>query len=113
LVRYDWPGNVRELANVLERAQMLASDHLIALDDLPQGSFNVMSATAAKSNGPRRLQEVERKHVLEVLQEEKWNKVRAANTLGISRRALYRLIEKYHLEENVPGGRLEPHKTAV
>src|SRR5262249_11372726 len=36
LVRYDWPGNVRELANVLERAQILAEEHLISLDDLPE-----------------------------------------------------------------------------
>src|SRR5437588_5538570 len=34
LVRYDWPGNVRELANVLERAQILAEDHLVTVDDL-------------------------------------------------------------------------------
>ncbi len=110
LVRYDWPGNVRELANVLERAQMLAGDHLITLDDLPEGLVKAMSAAADKSTSPRHLREVERRHVLEVLQEEKWNKLRAANALGISRRALYRLIEKYRLEENITGGRLE--KTA-
>jgi DNA-binding NtrC family response regulator len=113
LVRHDWPGNVRELANVLERAQMLASDHLITLDDLPQGLVKAMSATTSKSTSPRHRREVERRHVLEVLQEEKRNKLRAANALGISQRALYRLIEKYRLEENVPGNRLEPHKTAI
>jgi DNA-binding NtrC family response regulator len=113
LVRYDWPGNVRELANVLERARMLASDHLITLDDLPAGFAKAMSATTGKSTSPRHLREVERRHVLKVLQEEKWNKVRAANALGISRRALYRLIEKYRLGENIPGSRLEPQKTAV
>src|SRR5262249_55431928 len=36
LCRYDWPGNVRELANVLERAQILAENNLITLDDLPE-----------------------------------------------------------------------------
>jgi DNA-binding NtrC family response regulator len=113
LLRYDWPGNVRELANVLERAQMLASDHVITLDNLPQGFVKAISATPGKSTSPRHLREVERRHVLEVLQVEKWNKVRAANTLGISRRALYRLIEKFRLEENIAGDRLEPHKTAV
>jgi DNA-binding NtrC family response regulator len=106
-------GNVRELANVLERAQMLASDDPITLDDLPQGIVQAMSASASKSTSPRHLREVERRHVLEVLQGEKWNKLRAANALGISRRALYRLIEKYRLGENISGGCLEPHKTAV
>ncbi len=113
LVRYDWPGNVRELANVLERAQMLASDQLITLDDLPQGIVQAMAASASRSSSPRHLREVERRHVLEVLQGEKWNKVRAANALGISRRALYRLIEKYRLKETIPGGCLDLHKTPV
>jgi DNA-binding NtrC family response regulator len=44
------------------------------------------------------LREVERRHVQQVLQQEQGNKVQAARVLGISRRALYRLIAKYHLE---------------
>jgi len=39
LTRYDWPGNVRELANVLERAQILAEDATITVDDLPDALF--------------------------------------------------------------------------
>src|SRR5262249_53268472 len=35
LVQHDWPGNVRELANVIERAQILAEDNELTLDDLP------------------------------------------------------------------------------
>jgi DNA-binding NtrC family response regulator len=45
------------------------------------------------------LREIERRHVRDVLQREKGNKVHAAKVLGISRRALYRLIEKYRLED--------------
>jgi DNA-binding NtrC family response regulator len=56
-------------------------------------------ATARAASGdPRHLSEVERRHVQAVLHEEKGNKVHAARVLGISRRSLYRLIEKYHLE---------------
>jgi transcriptional regulator with PAS, ATPase and Fis domain len=97
LSRYEWPGNVRELANVLERAQILAENHVIALDDLPE---NLVESTPAQIPGgdPRHLRDVERRHVNEVLQQEKGNKVQAAKALGISRRALYRLIEKYQLE---------------
>jgi DNA-binding NtrC family response regulator len=113
LLRYDWPGNVRELANVLDRAQMLAGDQVITLDDLPASLVKARSATASESSRPRHLREVERRHVLEVLREEKWNKLRAATALGISRRALYRLIEKYRLEENTAGSDLESQKTAV
>jgi DNA-binding NtrC family response regulator len=113
LARYDWPGNVRELANVVERAQMLARDDLITLDDLPEGLVKARSAVTSKSACPRHLREVERRHVLEVMQEEKWNKLRAANALGISRRALYRLIEKYHLEDRDIEGGLALHKRSL
>jgi len=98
LTAYAWPGNVRELANVLERAQILAENHVITMEDLPE-NIAVASAGLSPSGGdPRHLSEVERRHVQAVLQEEKGNKVHAARVLGISRRSLYRLIEKYHLE---------------
>jgi DNA-binding NtrC family response regulator len=99
LVQHDWPGNVRELANVLERAQILAEEHVITLDDLPEGLVEKPSAPRAAGADPRHLREVERRHVWEVLEQEKGNKVRAAKVLGISRRALYRLIEKHGLEK--------------
>jgi len=97
LCRYGWPGNVRELANVLERAQILAEDSVITLDDLPD---TVVAAVPAQGDAgdPRQLGEVERRHVRSVLDEEGGNKVRAAKVLGISRRALYRLLDKYGLE---------------
>jgi transcriptional regulator with PAS, ATPase and Fis domain len=99
LVRYDWPGNIREPANVLERAQTLSEEHLITVDDLPDTLAAALPAGGATSGNPRFLREVERRHVLAVLHEEKGNKVHAAKGLGISQRALYRLIDKYHLEQ--------------
>src|SRR5262249_41585886 len=104
LVRYDWPGNVRELANVLERAQILAEDYVITLDDLPESIVESCAPATTPSGDARHLREVERRHVLAILQQEKGNKVHAAKALGISRRALYRLISKYHLEEVRPNG---------
>jgi len=101
LMNYDWPGNIRELANVLERAQILGEENTITLDDLPENIAEVRPATATASIGdPRFLREVERRHVLEMLRQAKGNKVQTAKTLGISRRALYRLISKYHLSED-------------
>jgi DNA-binding NtrC family response regulator len=97
LFRHSWPGNVRELANVLERAQILAEDHTITLDDLPENM--VAGRRAAGGDGEfadaRNLAAVERRHVLSVLQQENGNKVHAARALGVSRRALYRLLDKY------------------
>ena len=99
LCAYDWPGNVRELANVLERAQILAEEHLITVDDLPESLAEAAPAGPAPAAGdPRHLREIERRHVEEVLRQEKGNKVQAARALGVSRRALYRLIDKFRLE---------------
>jgi DNA-binding NtrC family response regulator len=111
LVRYDWPGNVRELANVIERAQILAEEHVVTLDDLPDSLATVSMPSAAPGANPLHLREVERRHVLEILQREKGNKVHAAKTLGISRRALYRLIDKYRLETHRGGGAPAGEKT--
>jgi DNA-binding NtrC family response regulator len=97
LRRYDWPGNVRELANVLERAQILAEGDSITLDDLPENIAEFGAGAGASGGNPQHLREVERRHVQAVLRAEKGNKVHAARALGISRRALYRLVRKYRL----------------
>ncbi|MBO0700064.1 MAG: sigma-54-dependent Fis family transcriptional regulator [Zavarzinella sp.] len=99
LMNYDWPGNVRELANVLERAQILAEGSLVTPDDLPDnlntGAFAARPAPTPES--PFDLEALERRHVQDVLTRMKGNKVQAAKALGVSRRALYRLIDKYGL----------------
>ena len=98
LLRYDWPGNIRELANVLERAQILAEDNLITLDDLPENMLVIPPPAEASTKDPLNLHETERRSVRAALEQAKGNKVQAARALGISRRSLYRLIEKYHLD---------------
>lgn len=102
LAAYEWPGNVRELANVLERAQILAENRLITLDDLPEAIVEGAGspvAAAVLCPGGMSLREMEKRHVQDILRREHGNKVHAAKALGISRRALYRLIQKYGLEE--------------
>ena len=99
LCSYEWPGNVRELANVLERAQILAEGNTITTDDLPE---NVLAARAQAGVpmpdvGPDSLDGVERRHVEDVLRKVGGNKVQAAKALGVSRRTLYRLIERHGL----------------
>jgi transcriptional regulator with PAS, ATPase and Fis domain len=103
LTRYHWPGNVRELANVLERAQILAEDHVITPDDLPEALLATVPDAAEPGADPCHLREVERRHVHEIMRQAQGNKVLAARLLGISRRALYRLLEKYHLDEKKAG----------
>jgi DNA-binding NtrC family response regulator len=119
LVNYDWPGNVRELANVLERAQILVEGSLVTPDDLPESlhiaAVAVRPATADPI-GPFDLEALERRHVADVLSKMNGNKLRAAKALGVSRRALYRLIDKYGLapaKESAPAsaGPIEPTGT--
>jgi DNA-binding NtrC family response regulator len=100
LQHYDWPGNIRELVNVIERAQILAEDNRITTDDLPE-NLNLV-APLAKTDGAGEnltaLRDVERRHVESVLKQAGNNKVQTAKLLGVSRRALYRLIAKYRLD---------------
>jgi len=101
LIQYRWPGNIRELANVLERAQILAENRRVTLDDLPDAIVDNVPVEHGPQTGadPLNLREMERFHVQDVLKQEKGNKVHAAKVLGISRRALYRLIHKYKLDD--------------
>jgi DNA-binding NtrC family response regulator len=103
LANYRWPGNVRELANVIERAKILADGPSITIRDLPLGVIQPAAATASEesvrstgANGTH-LEHLERQHIQRVLESESWNKARAARALGISRRRLYRLLEKHSL----------------
>lgn len=107
LVNYSWPGNVRQLINVLERAKILADDDVIRLKELPreviQGGAATekgMVPTTPTSEATDDLSTFQRQKVLAVLKRESFNKARAARALGISRRKLYRLLEKYGLDDS-------------
>jgi DNA-binding NtrC family response regulator len=114
LSSYSWPGNIRELVNVLERAQILAENNTITVDDLPEtvriapplaeASQTKASPAEAASVDPLNLREMERRTVQAALLQAKGNKVHAAKSLGISRRALYRLIEGYGLQVEQTSG---------
>lgn len=99
LERYDWPGNVRQLINAIERGKIMAEDNIVRLRDLPR---EIMSRSAKDSSSilvaTDDLSSIERAKVIEVLRRESGNKTRAAKTLGIDRRKLYRLVEKYDIK---------------
>ena len=105
---YHWPGNVRQLINALERAKILCVSETITRKDLPREVIE--PRTSAASNGAKLctddLAAIQRSKVVEVLRREAGNKSRAARALGIDRRKLYRLVEKYAIgdaEVSVPG----------
>lgn len=105
LHRCRWPGNVRQLINVIDRATILADGHTVTVDDLPgdlsdqQCSGTAQISSAALRSDTSRLDDIEKAHIVEVLEREQGNKARAARTLGIHRRKLYRLLERYELHK--------------
>ena len=99
---YTWPGNVRQLINVLDRATVLADGQTVTMDDLPteiiEGTPEGLGVPAFSPPADmKRLDQLEKAHIVEILEQEKGNKARAARALGIHRRKLYRLLEKYDL----------------
>jgi len=100
LERYPWPGNVRQLINAIERAKIMADDYHIRLRDLPREIQQVQSGAAPRSSTTDSddLACIERTKVVEVLRRMQGNKTRAARALGIDRRKLYRLVEKYEIQ---------------
>lgn len=109
LRRYSWPGNIRELANVIERARILAEGTCIDVDSLPEALLAQASAPPASrlvgsdTIASDDLEELEQSKVEEVLRRVAGNKAQAARLLGITRRSLYRLIEKYRIDSSGPG----------
>lgn len=104
LKEYRWPGNVRELENAVERAVSLSHGPLVTPDDLPESirtAAPLETKASSASEGDEvclTLEEVEKRHLIRVLKEMKGNKVKAAKILGIDRRTLYRMAERFGLD---------------
>lgn len=102
LQHYEWPGNVRELENVIERAVSLARGPLILPEDLPEtvrcASSDAVTVLPGETGELVSLEELEKRYLLRVLKETGNNKVRAAKLLGIDRRTLYRMAERFAID---------------
>jgi two-component system response regulator AtoC len=95
LLAYDWPGNVRELQNCAERAVALTEHTRIVVADLPRAiQSHVGAAPTSREVELVPLEEVERRHILAVLEAVGGNKARAASVLRIGRKTLYRKLEE-------------------
>ncbi len=113
LLTYPWPGNVRELENVVERAVALAPGSIVEETDLPDKvvvSAHIGNPPAAPSGRPT-LDEMTRRYVLNVLAQVGGNKSEAARVLGVPRRTLYRMLDRYGVLEESP--RLRQPGTSV
>ena len=84
-----WPGNVRELENAVERAMVVAQE-----PELRESDFILKPQPIAESSD-KSLQEIERTHILRVLDECGGNQSRAAEVLDIDRVTLHHKLKKY------------------
>lgn len=99
LENYEWPGNVRELKNVIQRAVLVCTDNVIAPDHLPPRLLPEQSTVPTVSfELGTSLAEMEREMIVQALSFTGNNRKRAAELLGISRRALYNKLEKHKIK---------------
>ena len=92
LQEYDYPGNVRELENMIERAIVVGNGKEIRVKDLPlQKEISTITSES--------LEDIEKKHVLSILNKYDWNISRAAKALQVDRVTLYNKIKKYDLKQ--------------
>jgi DNA-binding NtrC family response regulator len=96
LAAYHWPGNVRELENLIERLVVFSRTPIIDVRDLPP------TVTPRAPVLERRLfddlptlEEIERRYLVHVLEQVGGNRTRAAEVMGIDRRTLYRMAERF------------------
>ncbi len=92
LVEYDWPGNVRELENVIERAVVVGKGNEITPEDIP---ISLDRNGKLSSTVPTTLKDVEKEHIIRMLDLFDWNISRTAKALEIDRQTLYNKIKKY------------------
>ncbi len=125
LQAYDWPGNVRELENVIERASIIRDADMITVNDLPEDFQNAVGSEGATGNlavgGQITLDDLEKGHILAVLESTGGARKLTSEILGINASTLYRKLKKYGLqgpedldtgseEDTVPDGDVEVNK---
>ena len=94
LLQYHWPGNVRELNHCIERAVILAEDHLIESADLGlSGSKPEVSELPLMT-----LDEAEKKLLINAIKSFDGNVVSAGEFLGLTKSAVYRRLEKHGID---------------
>jgi transcriptional regulator with PAS, ATPase and Fis domain len=91
LEEFNFPGNVRELENMIERAIVVGNGKKISIKDLPLEKTIMNSSIES-------LDDLERSHILQILNKYTWNISRTAKALKVDRVTLYNKISKYGLK---------------
>ncbi|MEI6667863.1 MAG: sigma-54 dependent transcriptional regulator [Acidobacteriota bacterium] len=102
---YQWPGNVRELENTIERLVVFSSGTVIDVGELPASMGGQVESREHQlfADLPS-LEEIERRYLTHVLDNVNGNRTRAAEVMGIDRRTLYRMAERFGIDlKDEPG----------
>jgi len=99
LMEYNWPGNIRELLNILERGAIVADStidvqHLPAIESKLDGRKTRFDIPEEGIN----LDEVEKNLIHEALKKAGGNKTKAAELLGLTRRRLYSMMDRFGIK---------------
>ena len=97
LQRLPYPGNIRELKNLVERTLLVSGKDTLDADDFKAQYIQPLEATASQNLSGLTLEEVERQHILQALEQYDNNLTQVATALGLSRPALYRRLEKHNI----------------
>ena len=103
MLHYVWPGNVRELRNSMERAVAMTATFHLTVEDLPERIRGYRPAPTRLDGHPDvdvTLEEIERRHILRVLDAHHGNKLAASQALDIDRKTLYRKLMRYGVERD-------------
>ena len=101
LLAYSWPGNVRELLNAAKHGAVFSEGDDVDIPHLPS---DLLDRRARGDDALRPLAEVEREHILRVLQLCGGRQAEAARVLGIGRTTLWRKLQEYGLDEGLAAG---------
>jgi two-component system, NtrC family, response regulator AtoC len=96
LMHYNFPGNVRELENMIQRSVALAENEDIRMEDLPQ-DLQKLDFNTFEGEGLLALEEVEKYHIIKVLEKTDYNKNLSCKILNLPRTTLWRKMKKYGL----------------
>jgi DNA-binding NtrC family response regulator len=99
MATYPWPGNVRELENVIGNACMMTDGRFIDINDLPERIRDQSSDQSYKDEALISLEELQRRHVVRVLERVGGNKARAAEILGVGRATIYQFLSRMKIEK--------------
>jgi DNA-binding NtrC family response regulator len=105
IYEYDWPGNIREMENTIERCLIISDKEIIDIDELPQhiraadkSGFFDQPGTIFTDENIVPFEKIKEEAIRHALRVTKGNIVEAAKRLQLGRATIYRLMEKYTIE---------------